>query len=143
MKVYRAIQTSNIDKQNIGCHWTWNREVAENVYDVVYGGNSDDFDENAKIQIIEAEIEANAIDFEATMYSICEYPAEYEIVLKQNTQIGQYNTGNRVDDWVNNIERSEEEIISNINHEISYRNTNRDAFSSSLNMMRELFELAY
>ena len=143
MKIYRAIQTEQIDKKNTGCHWTWNREVTENVYDVVYGGCSDDFDENSDVQIIEAEIQKEAIDFEATMYSICEYPAEFEIVLKRNFQIGEYNTGNRVDDWVDEIERSEKETISNLIHQFQYRNTNREAFDSSLNMMRELFSLEY
>ena len=143
MKIYRAIQTDNIDINNVGCHWTWNCEVAENVYKVVYGGCSDDFDETAVVKIIEAEIDQNAIDFEATMYSICEYPAEFEIVLKKNVQIGEYNTGSRVDDWVNSIERSEEETIENVRHQITYRNTNREAFATSLNMMRELFQLEY
>ncbi len=137
MKLFRAIQGKEIEKENIGCHWTWKREVAENLFSVVYGDSSDDFNPDGDITIIEIEVTPEVIDFEATIESICEYPKEYEVVLKKNTQICEYNTGNRVDDWVEELDRND--VFGSIQHQRTYRRINIIEFNESIEMMSEIF----
>lgn len=126
MKIYRTIQTDNLDYQNIGCHWTSKKKVAQNCYDIIYGGNSDDFDENANIMLLQADIDSEIIDINASLYSRCDYPTEFEVVLlpNQNFQLingGKVNSGNRRDDW---IEQNKEDI-NNIDEYIELTEENR------------------
>lgn len=139
MKLYRAIQGKNINKESIGCHWTWEKQVAENLYNIVYGGDSEDFDPNAEITIISIDVDADMIDLEATLESICEYPKECEVTLKRNTQIGEYNTGDRVDDWV--LEFDRKNIFNFVAHQKKYRNINLYEFHKSLKMISDLFNI--
>lgn len=100
MKLYRAITNENIDKLNLGCHWTFSKEVAENINSIIYGDNA----LNGEFEIIEVDVDEKHIDVEATIYSQCEYPKEREVVLYPNSQISsEYNTGNNIDQWFQNL----------------------------------------
>jgi hypothetical protein len=118
MKIYRTIFAENIDTENFGCHWTFNKEL-----DVTsIGRQAFDIDYSNAIQF-EAEISIQDINIEATMQSNRDYSHEWECVVCANTELivkaldgeieGQtltINTGTRYDKWVDSAECSEEEF---------------------------------
>ena len=136
MTLYRAITNENIDKSNFGCHWTFCREAAENINSIIYGDNALD----GEFEIVEVDVDVKYIDIEATVYSQCEYPKECEVVLKKNSQISdEYNTGNRIDEWVSEFDRSE--MQSDIDHQVKTRKINWGAFQKCLNFLSQNFDI--
>lgn len=136
MKLYRAITNENIDKTNIGCHWTFCREVAENINSIIYGDNALEGD----FEIVELDVEEKFVDVEATVFSQCDYPNECEVVLLTNSQISEeYNTGENIDEWVGEIDRSE--IQGEIDHQMETRRANWDSFGKCLDFLKDNFDI--
>ena len=112
-RVIRLSDISELDTQNIGCHWTANKNYTHN------GGGQNGFGKGGLIIEIYTSRpkEYNKI---ATSFSREGYPHEKEIVLCEGTTLNVMviaitengkrsfykasgNSGNRVDSWVKNL----------------------------------------
>lgn len=113
IKIFRGIFANSIDDVNlksIGCHWTVDEQVANNIEHSVLSTKHGD-----ELFIASTWIGLSDINFMATMESSKAHPREFEIVVEPNVNImititdnygeillesTQANTGNKYDSWV-------------------------------------------
>ena len=112
MKVYRAILTTNVDVNNIGCHTS---KCYKSAISTAEGSNSYKYkkQDDEKLFLIWISVKDFQINDHATCESNTNYSHEKEVVLMPNEVVniqiwcdgelvykGKGNTGNRYDKWV-------------------------------------------
>ena len=133
INLFRGILANNIsdiDFKNIGCHWTGDRVIADNMKE--YMSTDISKKNGSNLFLLSAKLKIEDVNYDSTVESFKEHPQEYELVINFNTNIivdiqNEYgdivksgikaNTGNRADKWVlKNYNNSKEDFVDLMNN---------------------------